>query len=168
MFFYCCVCVCVFLYALFKSNASPPPSFYIRTIAGTGTAGAGGNNLAATSTALDNPYGVFVSPNGILFIADTGNNLVRMQSRTNPTDLVILAGRMGSAGGKFIDNVVGTSAKFDGPRGMCMDTSGTLYVADRMNDRIRAINVTTTFTTTLVGSSSGSVDGKKDYQNIFN
>jgi hypothetical protein len=49
----------------------------ITTIAGDGTRGYSGDSGLATSAELDDPSGVAVDSSGDVFIADTGNNVVR-------------------------------------------------------------------------------------------
>ncbi len=49
----------------------------ITTIAGNNKPGYNGDNTTATSAQLDNPSGIAVNKNGDVFIADTGNNLIR-------------------------------------------------------------------------------------------
>src|ERR1700680_2695764 len=49
----------------------------ITTVAGNGTAGFTGDNASATSAELNNPTGVAVDSSGNLYIADSGNNVVR-------------------------------------------------------------------------------------------
>ena len=54
-------------------------------------------------------------------------------------------------------NATGTSARFNNPRGITTDGTN-LYVADRVNHRIRKIVISSGVVTTLAGSSSGSTD----------
>jgi uncharacterized protein (TIGR03437 family) len=54
----------------------------ITTVAGTGTAGLGLNNVAATRSALNSPAGIALRNNVEMFIADTGNNVVRYVDST--------------------------------------------------------------------------------------
>jgi sugar lactone lactonase YvrE len=49
----------------------------IRTVAGRGTAGFGGDDQAAISAELSDPVGVALDGSGDLFIADTGNGRIR-------------------------------------------------------------------------------------------
>ena len=49
----------------------------ITTVAGTGTFGYTGDNIAATSAKLNSPFGVAVDSAGNLYIADTGNHRIR-------------------------------------------------------------------------------------------
>lgn len=55
-------------------------------------------------------------------------------------------------------DAVGTSAQFNWPRGIAVDGSGNLYVADRYNYRVRKITVGGVVST-LAGSTSGTADG---------
>jgi hypothetical protein len=54
---------------------------------------------------------------------------------------------------------IGANAQFFSPFGVVVGNGGTLYVADSLNDRIRAINPDTGQVTTLAGSSRGYSDG---------
>src|SRR5262249_35123068 len=60
-------------FALTVNNAGP----IITGFAGTGTAGYAGHNGPATAALLSAPAGVAIDSRGDLFIADTGNNVVR-------------------------------------------------------------------------------------------
>jgi len=48
----------------------------ITTVAGIGTGGYAGDNGAATSAGLDNPFGVAMDRSGNLYIADSANNRI--------------------------------------------------------------------------------------------
>ena len=54
-----------------------PPRGVITTVAGNGTVGYSGDNGPATAAELNEPTGVAVDSAGDLFIADTGNNVIR-------------------------------------------------------------------------------------------
>ena len=56
----------------------------IGTIAGIGGANYGGDGGSATSASLSFPRSVAVSPNGTVYIADTGNSVIRTWSRLFP------------------------------------------------------------------------------------
>jgi len=56
----------------------------IFTIAGSGTCGYSGDGGSATLAQLNNPGGIKVDAAGNLYIADTGNNLIRMVANTPP------------------------------------------------------------------------------------
>jgi uncharacterized protein (TIGR03437 family) len=61
----------------------------ISTVAGNGTPGYGGENGPASSAQLSNPNGVAVDAAGNLYIADTGNNRIRIVTRTVTPSLSI-------------------------------------------------------------------------------
>ncbi len=56
------------------------PNGIIQTVAGNGTPGYQGDGGAATAARLNGPYGVTVDATGNLFIADTGNLVIRKVS----------------------------------------------------------------------------------------
>jgi sugar lactone lactonase YvrE len=55
----------------------------LSTIAGTGTHGYAGDDMAAVQSSLARPHGVAVGPDGALYIGDTENNRIRKVSRPN-------------------------------------------------------------------------------------
>ncbi|MBK6971048.1 MAG: S-layer homology domain-containing protein [Candidatus Microthrix sp.] len=118
----------------------------------TGTTPTAG--LLALRHSFAYPAGVAVAPNGIVYVGDVSNHRIRA---INPTTgaVTTLAGS-GTAG--FADGPSNT-AQFDNPSGVAVAPGGTVYVADRYNHRIRAINPTTGAVTTLAGSTIGFADG---------
>jgi hypothetical protein len=53
------------------------PGGIITTVAGSGCCGYGGDGQQATSASLTQPQGVAVDASGNIYIADTGNNVIR-------------------------------------------------------------------------------------------
>lgn len=121
-----------------------------------GSPGLSGNTNGTGSAARFNfPYGVTVTASGTVYVADTNNHLIR---KITPEGVVsTLAGTAGVSGST---NGTGTSARFNFPNGVAVDTSGTVYVADSSNFTIRKIT-SAGAVTTLAGSAgnSGSVNG---------
>lgn len=121
----------------------------VSTIAGDGAPGS--SNGTGTAATFFNPRGI-TTDGTFLFVADTGNDLIRKieLSTANVTTLA------GSTPG-FLD-ATGTAAQFDGVTGITTD--GTfVYVADGANHRIRRIEISTGVVTTEAGSSAGYLDG---------
>ena len=119
------------------------------TLAGEGAAAfLDGAGAAAKFNA---PTGVAVGTSGtILYVADTANH--RIRAITISTGATTTLAGDGTAA--FLDGT-GAAAKFNGPRGVAVGTSGTtLYVADTANHRIRAITISTGATTTLAGAGT--------------
>jgi hypothetical protein len=127
----------------------------ISTIAGStlGTAGYSGDGGAATSALLSTPRGVWVDPAGNVYIADTGNNVVR---RVDSTGMITTIAGGGTATG---DAGAATASLVSSPFSVSFDPSGNLLVATNGDNRVRsisAVNGLLSFPTTLVGAVSAT------------
>jgi sugar lactone lactonase YvrE len=81
---------------------------------------------------FNNPQGLAASWGGIVFVADTGNNVIReITPGGEVTTVAALAAFVGSADG------VASAARFNNPIGMAVDAFGNVYVADVENNAIR-------------------------------
>ncbi len=117
-----------------------PGGGLISTVAGNGTAGFGGDGGPAAAASLANPTGLALDGNGNLYVADSGNDVVRIVSAvaSGSARIFTVAGTAGvrGLGG---DGGPATSAVLNGPGGVAVDGAGTLYIADEGNDRVRAV-----------------------------
>ena len=105
----------------------------IITVAGTlGIAGGGGDGGPATEALLYNPSGVAVDASGALYIADAGNNLVRVVSP--PGAIVAYAGTgVGASSG---DGGPASAAELNGPSGVAIDGDNQyLYIVEYVRAR---------------------------------
>jgi trimeric autotransporter adhesin len=107
----------------------------ITAYAGNGTPGYSGNGGAATSAMLNTPVGVAVDKSGNLYIADQGNNVVRMVSTSGIISTFAGNGTQGYSG----NGGPATSAQLNGPQGVAVDSSGNVYIADTLNSVIREV-----------------------------
>ena len=106
----------------------------VTTLAGNGTSGYSGDGGLATLAVLNKPYGVAVDTAGNIYVADTYNHCIRMITRS--TGIITTVAGDGTPG-YWGDGGLATSAKLDHPYGIAVDTSGNVYVADTLNNRIR-------------------------------
>jgi sugar lactone lactonase YvrE len=108
----------------------------ISTVAGNGIAGYSGDGGPATSAMLSHPTGVAVDAAGDLFIADTGNNRVRV---VDPSGVISTAAGNGVTGYSG-DGGPATSAALFQPSGVAVDAAGNLFIADSANQRVRRVD----------------------------
>ena len=126
----------------------------ITAFAGTGAQGSSGDGGAATSAQLNYPEGVSVDISGKVYIADTGNNKIRMVSNTGIITAFAGTGTEGANG----DDGAATSAQLFYPNGVAVDISGNVYIVDNGNNKIRMVTSTgiiTAFAGTGGDGSSG-------------
>ncbi|MFF5633749.1 RICIN domain-containing protein [Streptomyces sp. NPDC012825] len=107
----------------------------ITTVAGTGTAGFGGDDEQATSASLNSPLGVTVDDRGVLYVADSGNHRIRKVTADGTISTVAGTGTAGFGG----DGEQATSASLNNPVGLAVDRAGALHIADHVNHRIRKV-----------------------------
>jgi sugar lactone lactonase YvrE len=104
----------------------------VTTVAGGGS-DPGSGAKASTESQLFRPYGVAIDSVGNLFIADTYNHLVRKVDASGFISTVAGSGTAGSRG----DNGAATSAQLNHPHGLALDANGKLYIADKINHKVR-------------------------------
>jgi trimeric autotransporter adhesin len=121
------------------------------TVAGTGIAGSSGDSGQATDAKLKSPSGVTVDASGNLYIADTGNNKIRMVTTAGIISTVAGTGSAGSSG----DEGAATLATLNSPKGVFVDGSGNIFIADTNSDRIRKVTAATGIISTLAGTITG-------------
>lgn len=108
-----------------------------------------------TLARFNNPYGITIDLQGNLFVADRDNALIR---RVTPTGQVF--NFAGTPLGEGHADSTGPAARFNNPRGMAMDATGNLYVADYGNHTIRKISPAGVVTTVAgLAGATGSTDG---------
>ncbi len=110
----------------------------ITTIAGNYNLGAGysGDGGPATAAQLNVPTGVAVDSRGNLFIADSGNNVVR---EVSGGDINTVAGNFANGAGYSGDGGAATSAQLSDPVAVAVDANDDLFIADLGNDVIREV-----------------------------
>jgi len=125
------------------------PAGVVSTLAGSGTSAV--TDGTGVGASFGTPQGVTVDSDGVVYVADYGGHRIRRISTVGVVT-TIAGSTQGSANG------TGTSAQFNFPRGITVDTAGNLYVADESNHRIRKITPAGVVTT-LAGTTQGFQDG---------
>lgn len=128
----------------------------VTTLAGTAPQ-IGSVDGTGTTARLASPVNMAVDGAGTLYVADNRNSTIRkvVFSTGAVTTLAGSAGSNGSTDG------TGTAARFYGPEGIAIDSTGNLYVADQGNHIVRKVTASTGAVTTLAGSAGipGIADG---------
>ena len=129
------------------------PTGVVTTLAGL-AGSSGGADGTGSAARFNAPMSISGDGAGNLFVADTGNNTIRMITPAGVvTTLGGFAGTAGSADG------TGKVAQFSAPSGVAVDGTGNLYVADTGNNTIRKgsyMLTTPTLTLSAPGVSGGS------------
>lgn len=130
------------------------PGGIIQTVAGNGTAGYLGDGGKATAAQLNSPFAVAVNGSG-LYIADTNNAVIRKVAPDGTISTYAGSGTIGYFG----DGGQARNAQFNGPEGVALDASGTLYIADTFNGRIRRVGSDGLITTAVGVGTTGIYGG---------
>lgn len=131
----------------------------VTTFAGSATGAAGSSNGTGTGALFSGPQGICIDGAGNLYVADTGNHLIRMI--TSGGVVSTLAGTAGSASHT---NGTGAAARFNTPQGIACDRAGAggaavnVFVADTQSNAIRQIVVSSGVVTTLAGPAAPAID----------
>ncbi len=128
----------------------------ISTIAGNGVLSYAGDGGAATKAQLYAPSGVAVDPLGNVYVADTGNNVVRQVSAKGVISNFAGNGTAGFSG----DGSAATKAQLNAPQAVAVDAAGNVYIADAGNFRVRVVGTNGNISTFAGNGSAGySGDG---------
>ncbi len=121
----------------------------ITTAAGVGKQGYVGDGKPATKALCNEPYEVRFDSDGHMFFVEMQNHLVRrVDARTHIISTVAGTGQPGFSG----DGGPATKAKLKQPHSIALDGTGSLYIADIGNHRIRRVDLQTGVIDTLAGT----------------
>lgn len=111
------------------------PDGRISRFAGTGAGGFSGDGGPALSATFANPARVSLGPNGVVYIADGANNRVR---------IVTPDGNIATVAGNGVSDTSGDGGNallgsINGPLGIAVGSSGTLYIGENAGNVIRSV-----------------------------
>jgi len=130
-----------FLIALLLVGLREPiqkETYIISTVSGTASvvSGYSGDGGLASQARLTQPSGLAVNSDGNVYIADTGNHVIRRIDSSGIIRTVAGTGAQGFGG----DGGPATQATLLFPEGVAVDSVGNLYIADTQNHRIRKVD----------------------------
>jgi sugar lactone lactonase YvrE len=113
-------------------------------------------SLDATGTAatFNGPRGLALDSAGNIYVADRYNHIIRKISSTRVVTTVA-----GTAGLFEFVNGTGSAARFNHPVGVAVDSTGTLFVTDLVNNAIRKITPASEVSTFAGSSTPSAADG---------
>ena len=107
------------------------PAGQVSTFAGSGQSGR--SDGTGTAASFNSPFGIAIDADGNLYVADSGNNLIRKITPDGTVTTIAGSGSRGATDG------TGSAASFNTPAGIAVDKLGNIYVADENNNLIRKI-----------------------------
>jgi sugar lactone lactonase YvrE len=130
----------------------------IQTLYGNTAFGYSGDTQAATNSQLYFPAATSIDKSGNIFIADAGNNVIReIVAATGAIQTVVGNGMTGMAGGTNGDGGPALSAQLNHPKGVFVDGSENIFIADTLDNLIREVVAATGKIQTVAGSGLGCV-----------
>ncbi len=142
----------------FTVTAVTPPSIAstnVTTIAGSNTPGFADG--PAAQARFRDLAGIAVGTDEAIYVADSGNNRIRVV-RQQPDGSRVVQTLAGDGTAGYLDGA-GAQARFNAPQGVAVDGSGTVYVADTGNHRIRRIAPDGTVSTVAGDGTAGYQNG---------
>lgn len=128
----------------------------ITTAVGTGEKGFAGDGGPAEKALLNGPFDVCFDRAGNLYFSDTFNNRIRRVDAARGVITTVAGNGEKAFSG---DGGPATEAALNEPYGIVIDQAGNLYIADRLNRRVRRVDGATGIITTLAGTGEAKYSG---------
>jgi len=133
----------------------------------TGVLDSLGDGCAATAATLNNPWALGIDSSNNIYIADTGNNIIREVNQST-NKISTFAGDIADAG-SFSCNpslystvtppYTAIQAHLCFPQGIAFDSSSNAYIVDTKNNLVRMVTGSTGYITTYAGSGASGYGG---------
>ncbi len=144
-----------FLSLIFLSSVGLIQAATIYTVAGTGQKGYSGNRGPATKATLNGPFGIIKDDNGVIFICDTFNHVIRRVNKLGQITTVAGNGQKGYDG----DGGPAEQAKLNEPYEVRLDEVGNLFFVEMQNHIVRRVDAQTGRISTVAGNGKGGFSG---------
>jgi sugar lactone lactonase YvrE len=128
----------------------------IAIVAGRGIPGGDGDGGLATEARLSYPTNLAFDSVGNLYIADQGNNRIRVVDRVSGVIRTVAGNGSSNFSG---DGGLATLAALRSPTDVAFDATGNLYITDWGNARIRRVDVATRLISTFAGTGNAASSG---------
>jgi large repetitive protein len=130
------------------------------TQVGDGVAGYNGDGELNTSAELNGPTGMAMDAANYIYVADSGNHIIRktLLTGTTPNPISTVAGTPGSAGNAG-DGGPAINAQLNNPHGVQVDPAGDIYIADSDSHVVREVNIATGQIATIAGTGTAGSSG---------
>jgi sugar lactone lactonase YvrE len=138
------------------------PSGQISTVAGTGAPAYSGDGGAATAAALNVPMAVAVDGEGNLYIADTGNDVIRRVDVQTGIITTVAGGGNGTGMGSdgLGDDGPAVGASLWQPSGIAINPiDNSIYIADSYDNLIRRVDAKTNIISIVAGTGLPDYSG---------
>jgi streptogramin lyase len=140
---------------IFLVSASLLSAASIRTVAGNGTKGFGGDGGPAIAAQLADPAGIARGPDGALYICDTANHRIRKVTPDGKMTTVAGTGEPGHAG----DGGPAIRAQLHEPYEVRFDRAGNVYWVERLSHCVRKLDPKSGIVTTVAGNGTAGFSG---------
>ncbi len=128
----------------------------ISTVAGNGVYSYAGDGSTALKAMMNGPRATAVDASGNVYVSDLRNNVVRKVAKDGSISNFAGTGTAGFGG----DGGNATAAQLNGPAGLAVDGSGSVYIADTQNNRVRKVTAQGVISTVAgTGTAGSSGDG---------
>jgi uncharacterized protein (TIGR03437 family) len=128
----------------------------VLTVAGGGESGFLGDGGPATKASLDGVTDLTVGPGGDLFLADSGWGVIRKVDAQTGIISTVAGSTTAPYGG---DSGPALKAGLGNQLSVAVDTSGNLFIAARLTDRIRRVDITTGIISLYAGNQYNNYSG---------